>query len=162
MGETAAKGMVQPPFPAIRPRRDPRVILCPPEQAAGPYGLRCPHRLRPLGAGPCLCDRCLCSGSLFPPLAAVASAAVLVPDGAPGTAFPKAGHKKKALLSSKAFLWCAISGRHLPPFLLIRHHRDPRSKNGPPDRFCPPEQTAGPSCSRPRWRTGYCFPDGST
>src|SRR5699024_10692453 len=42
------------------------------------YGLRCPHWSAPLGAGRRLCDRCPCSGSLFPPQAADAFTAVLV------------------------------------------------------------------------------------
>ena len=50
------------------------------------YGLRCPHRRASLGAGRRLCDRGPCSGSLLPPQAAVASAAVLVPDGAQAAA----------------------------------------------------------------------------
>ena len=40
--------------------------------------MRYPHRSAPLGTGRHLCDRCPCSGSLFPPQAAAAFAAVLV------------------------------------------------------------------------------------
>lgn len=87
----------------------PLDCFCPPvRRTAGPDRLRCPHRSEPLGAGLHLCDRCPCSGSLFPPLAAVAFAAVLVPDGAPDCTLPKTEHKKKALLSSKAFFWCRL------------------------------------------------------
>src|SRR5699024_2012515 len=39
-------------------------------------GLRCPHRAARLGTALALCDRCPCSASLYPPQAALGSAAL--------------------------------------------------------------------------------------
>ena len=62
------------------------------------YGLRCPHRRAPLGTGRHLCDRCPCSGSLFPPQAAVAFAAVLVFRACKPKARPHSGIRCGGLL----------------------------------------------------------------
>ena len=123
------------------------------------YGLRCPHRLAPLGAGRYLCDRCPCSGSLLPPQAAVASAAVLVPDGAQTVAASRIIAIKKSPTSSVRL--CSGNTSTSGTLCLLLHSPGtlPRSKNAPLERFCPPERTAGTSCSHPSMVHQLYIPD---
>ena len=91
--------------------------------------------------------------------AAVAFAAVLIPEGAPESRnVPESSNKKQPYVSVRLFFGAPSAGKFRPPFLLIRPRRDPRSKNGPLDRFCPPEQAAGTSCSSPDGAPGITFP----
>ena len=60
------------------PRIAPQEPFCPPERTAGTVRVAVPASAGAPWAGRRLCDRCPCFGSLFPPQAAVASAAVLV------------------------------------------------------------------------------------
>ena len=61
------------------PRIAPQEPFCPPERTAGTVRVAVPASAGAPWAGRRLCDRCPCFGSLFPPQAAVASAAVRVP-----------------------------------------------------------------------------------
>ena len=60
------------------PRIAPQEPFCPPERTAGTVRVAVPASAGAPWAGRRLCDRCPCFGSLFPPQAAVASAAVRV------------------------------------------------------------------------------------
>ena len=134
-------------IPRPRTAASKRRLLPSPSPAADPSCVRLRARI---GRHPCtrlvLCDRCPCFGSLFPPQAAVACAAIPV-----------------RVTGSVPSLWAAQKEKHLLPKKQVpcayfsgsaRTRNLPRSKNVPQERFCPPPQAADPSFSIPVRVTG--------
>ena len=119
--EPAPKGMVQPPFRPIRLWRDLRskMIHCTVfarryARRRGPTGCGARIGQRPL-AGRRLCDCGPGSGSLFPPQAAAAFAAVLVPDDAQtAAAFRITAIKKQPYAFRKAAPTSGPADRRIP------------------------------------------------
>ena len=83
-------------------------------QAAGTVRVAVPASAGAPWAGLALCDRGPCSGSLFPPQAAVACAAVLVPF----RGNPETNKKEKALRFRRAFIFGALKGTRTPGLLI--------------------------------------------
>ena len=73
--------------------------------------LRLPHRPAPLGTGLVLCDRGGCSASLFPPQAAVGSAAEQDSKSSPAVSAPN--KKPQSLKTLGLFIWCAVQDSNL-------------------------------------------------